>query len=265
MDLDDIFGPYNEIKDDLKFIISSDIKVKTIISLKEGQKKLGDLKKEVHTNSSTILHNLSQLESRNLIKKEFQDYSLSQTGEIASIILIDTITIFSVIKKNKDFWLNHKINGIPDHLIDKIENLDNFKITKRTIGDLTITYKESLLNSRNIKCIFPTNGFNEFIIEMLDLNKHIELILTKKSSNELSSRLKLNSKIDDEKNLKLYKINKLELLLIVTNDLLWLNLPSECGSYNFEEFLINENEEAVEWGNQLFNYYLNEAKELKGI
>jgi predicted transcriptional regulator len=99
---EDIFVLYEEIKDDLKFITSSDIRAKIIISLKEGQKKLGDLKDEVHMRSSSILHSMSQLESRNLIVREFQSYSLSQTGKMVAIILIDIVDSFSLMKKHKD-------------------------------------------------------------------------------------------------------------------------------------------------------------------
>lgn len=264
MNLDNDFGPYDEIKEDLKFITSSDIRVRIIISLKEGQKKLVDLKKEVHTNSSTILHNIRQLESRNLIKKEFQNYSLSQTGKIVAINIINIVNTFSVIKKNKDFWIRHEINGIPEHLIGEIECLGDFKVIKSIPTDL-VTYKELLLNSMSIKCIIPDfNDFDEFFFEILNQNEHIELILTGGALKKMLEKLNLYSQTTgDEKNLKLHEINSLKLLLIVTNELILLNLPLVDGKYDFDEFLISKSGEAIEWGNKVFNYYLKMSKEFK--
>ena len=125
---EDIFELYDEIKDDLKFITSSDIRAKIIISLKEGPKKLGDLKDEVHMRSSSILHSMSQLENKNLISREFRSYSLSQTGEMIAIILIDMVNSFSLMRTHEDFWLNHEINEIPEDLVGKIDCLGDFKV-----------------------------------------------------------------------------------------------------------------------------------------
>ncbi len=258
---EDIFDLYDEIKDDLKFITSSDIRAKIIISLKEGPKKLGDLKDEVHMRSSSILHSMSQLETKNLITREFQSYSLSQTGEMAAIVLMDMINSFSLIKTQEDFWLNHDINEIPEYLMDKIDCLGDFKVIKSSLSDSNeqSIFKELLLDSKVIKGIISPLIIHDEL-EVVNKKEHINIILADNALNEVIEGL--NSQKDIIENIKLWKIKEdLKLVLIVTDNFLLLNLP-QVQKNNSISYLINETEESIKWGNKLFNYYLRQAEEL---
>lgn len=262
LDPEDIFKVYEEIKDDLKFITSSDIRVKIIISLKEGPKKLGDLKNEVHMRSSSILHSMSQLETKNLITREFQNYSLSQTGEMAATVLIDIVNSFSLIKENKNFWLNHDINEIPEDLIRKIDDLSDFKVITYPISDFSeqSPFKELFLNCKVIKGIISPLIIHDEL-EVVNKKEHINFILANNSPNDIIEKLKLQN-ISITENIKLWKIkDNLKLILIVTDNFMLLNLP-KLHEEDSISYLISKTEESVEWGNKLFNYYLSQAEKL---
>ncbi|MGB9979138.1 helix-turn-helix transcriptional regulator [Methanobacterium sp.] len=260
---DDIFELYGEIKDDLKFITSSDIRAKIIISLKEGPKKLGDLKDEVHMRSSSILHSMSQLESKNLIIREFQSYSLSQTGEMTATIIINMVNSFSLIKTNEDFWLNHKINEIPESLMDEIDYLGDFKVINSSISDSPeqSPFKELLLNSKVIKGIIsPLIIYDEF--EVVNKKEDVHIILANNALNDIIEGLNSQKNTIITENIKLWKINDdLKLVLIVTDNFMLLNLPKVQENDSIS-YLISETEKSIEWGNKLFNYYLSQAEEL---
>jgi predicted transcriptional regulator len=257
---EDIFELYEEIKEDLKFITSSDIRAKIIISLKEGPKKLGDLKNEVHMRSSSILHSMSQLETKNLITREFQSYSLSQTGEMAATVLIDMVNSFYLIKENENFWLNHDINEIPEDLMGKIDDLSGFKIITFPDFSEQSPFKELLLDSKVIKGIIsPLIIYEE--LEVVNKKEDIHLILANNNSNEIIEKLKFQD-ISITENIKLWKINSnLKLILIVTDNFILLNLPQVLKNDSIS-YLISETEESIKWGNKLFNYYLKQAEEL---
>ncbi len=262
MSSEDIFELYGEIKDDLKFITSSDIRSKIIISLKEGQKKLGDLKDEVHMRSSSILHSMSQLESRDLIIREFQSYSLSQTGEMIAIILIDMINSFSLIKKHKEFWLDHELKEIPEELIDQIECLGDFKVINSPILDSLgqFIFKELFCKSKVIKGIIsPLIIYDE--LKVANEKDNIHIILADNTLNEV-----LDFENNTIEKIKLWKIKEdLKLVLIVTDNFLLLKLPELNEKQDFPSYLMSETEESIKWGNKLFNYYLNQAEELNDI
>ena len=257
----DIFELYEEIKDDLKFITSSDIRAKIIISLKEKPKKLGNLKDEVHMRSSSILHSMSQLEAKNLITREFQSYSLSQTGEMAATVLIDMVNSFSLIKENENFWLNHDINEIPEDLIGKINELSDSKIMNSSISSSKqSTFRELLSNCEVIKGIISPIIIHDEL-EIVNKKEDIHLILADNNLNDVIEKLKFQD-ISITENIKLWKIkDNLKLILIVTDKFMLLNLPPVQENDSIS-YLINETEESIEWGNELFNYYLGQAEEL---
>ena len=269
MGSDNIFELYSEIKDDLKFITSSDIRSKIIISLNEGQKKLGDLKDEINMRSSSILHSMSQLESRNLIVREFQNYSLSQTGEMIAIILIDMINSFSLIKKHKDFWLDHELNEIPEDLLDKIDCLGDFKVINSTITGSSgqSILKELLYESKVVKGILSPLIIHDEL-SVVNEKENIHLILADNTLNEIVEVLSpknVENAATVEK-IKLWKIkNDLKLVLIVTDNFLLLKLPKMDEKNDSPSYIMSETEESIKWGNELFNYYLNQAEEFNDV
>lgn len=260
MDSENIFKPYEEIKDDLKFITASDVKMKIILSLKEGQKKLSDIKNSINISSSTILHNMRQLESKKLVIKEFQDYSLSQTGEIVVLNLITMINSIYLAKRNKNFWLNHEINGIPEVLINKIEYLCNIDVLE--YKSALSTLKEAFNGSKNVKCIFKDPNCEKILFEVLNNKKRsLNLILKDTYINKIIPANK-NQEAYLNKNVKLWKFNKdLKLNLIVLDNLMFLNLPYIGQSPYKIYYLVIKNIEGVNWGKELFDYYLNQSEE----
>ncbi|MGF7117812.1 helix-turn-helix transcriptional regulator [Methanobacterium oryzae] len=251
-----IFEIYEEIGDDLKFIASSDIKSKIIISLKEGQKKLSDLKDEVHMNSSTVLHSMSQLESRGLIIREFQGYSLSQTGEMVALNFISVINSLSLAKKNKDFWLNCDLSVIPHDLINELSNLKEYKI--EPLFTNLREYNELLDGSKYLKIIIPSLNFFDVFSKSYNENLDIDLILNENLENLIKKSYSESNRIISAENLRLWKTNS-KLALIITNQFMLLNLPLNNGKCN-DDFLVSKSKEGIKWGDKLFNHYLSQVK-----
>ncbi|WP_414469614.1 helix-turn-helix transcriptional regulator [Methanobacterium sp. ACI-7] len=252
MDSKDIFKPYDKIKDDLKFITASDIKIKILISLKEGPKKLSDLKKDVHFNSSTILHNMRQLENKNIISKEFQYYSLSQTGEIITHNLINFLKSIHIIKNQKEFWLEHNIDSIPQDSINRIECLRNVNVC--TLESVHLTLKKLLLNSNNINCIFSYPIYENKLYNILFKEKDNSSVLLSGEYSDISLKALENKNF--------YSLNNkyLGLNLIVLDNLMFLNIPYINGIPDHDQCLISKGKEEIKWGNKLLNYYFSQLQ-----
>lgn len=262
MDLENIFMVYEGIKDDLKFITGSDVKAKIIIALKGQQKNLSNLKIDINVTSSTILHNMKQLEKKKIVKKEFQDYSLSQTGEIIVSNITGMINAACMVKKNKEYWLNHEINSIPEDLINKLECLGDIEVLKQK--SRFDVFKKSMIKSKSVKWIYNDSTNEKILLEtILDVKKSLNLISTEHFLSEVL-RIKNENPGKSFKNIRLWQYNKdLKLNLIVLDNSIFLNLP-HVNVYNDNRFyLISECEKGVKWGNDLFYHYLNQSEEIK--
>jgi len=260
MEIENNFESYDVIKDDLRFITTSDVKTKIILSLKEEQKKLSEIKKDIRIRSSTILHNMNQLEKKNFVIKDLQGYSLTQTGELLALNLMNIINSIYIAKKNKDYLLNHEIDYIPIDLIDKIECIIDAKILKH--DSIIPKFKNSLIESKNINCILG-HSTNEILLETL-LNKNNRLnIISPENFLSEAIHIKNESKSLENKNIELCKFNKdLRLELIVLDDSILLNLPP-LNKFQDKLCLISESEKGVKWGIELFNHYLKQSEEFK--
>lgn len=270
-DLQGMFELYDDVKDDLKFLVSSEVRVKILVSLSKGSKDLAGLKDEIHLSSSTILHGMYHLEQKDIIVRKSGSYSLSQTGEITADKLIDMIRALYALNKCENLFLNHEIGSIPPELLKDVGCLKNALIVRSTSTDIMKPYNvlsEFLSGSRNVKhlsSVFFTPNI-QMILENPDKYGKVHLLLTKEILNKLLEVVDRES-IEEglsSGNLKLGIIEDGTRISFTQGDsFMALGLFSDEGAYDLNISLISECEDAIDWGERLFNYHLNLSAEFK--
>ncbi len=261
---------YEKVRDDLKFLTASDVRTKIIIVLNDGSKNLGELKEETNLNSSTILHGMSQLEEKNLIFKQSGGYSLSQTGKIVALNIINLIKTSTSLGEIEKIFLKHEISPIPEYLLESIGSLKNSFVVESTPTDVMkphAVHADLIQNSKDVKYIssvlLPQKI--ESFEETLEKGS-LQLILTSEILDkwiEIKGRENLKNALL-EKDFKLWKINgSAKMSFTVSDTFIALGLFSTDGIYDLHKYLIAKDEEAIEWGNRLFDYYLKRSKKVK--
>ena len=269
--MDYMFELYEQVKDDMKFFIASDVRAKILISLRGGSKNLANLRKEIHLSSSTILHGMNQLEKKNLIFRESGDYSLSQTGEVAANKLIDMMKSLYSLNLCQGLFLNHDISSIPPELFKDIGSLEKSYIIKSTSTNIMRPQEvlsEILSKSKNIKQLSsvynPSNV--QIFMDVLKKDGKVELIMPAGIMDKLvetSGQENLDNWVADG-NLQLYKLeDNVKISLTMGDDFIALGLFSTEGGYDLNISLISHGEEAISWGNRLFDYYLKQSTPIK--
>ncbi|CDG64275.1 MAG: hypothetical protein PWQ15_178 [Methanobacterium sp.] len=269
--MDYMFELYEQVKDDIKFFIASDVRAKILISLRSGSKNLADLRKEIHLSSSTILHGMNQLEQKNFIFRESGNYSLSQTGEVVANKLIDVMRSFYSLNLCEGLFLNHDISCIPPELFKDIGCLEKSFIVKSTSTNIMRpqeVFSEFLSKNRNFKqltSVYNPSSIQTFL-ETLEKNGNVQLIMTEGILDKLvetAGKDKLGKWIN-EGNLQLMKIgDDVKISLTTGENFIALGLFSTDGTYDLNILLISDGEEAISWGNRLFDYYMEKATPVK--
>lgn len=265
--MDYMFELYEQVKDDMKFFIASDVRAKILISLRSGSKNLADLRKEIHLSSSTILHGMNQLEQKNFIFRESGNYSLSQTGEVVANKLIDVMRSFYSLNLCEGLFLNHDISCIPPELFKDIGCLEKSFIVKSTSTNIMRPQEvlsEFLAKSKNFKQL--TSVYNpssvQMFMETLEKKGQVQLIMTEGIIDKLvetAGEAKLGKWINDG-HLKLMKIDEdIKISLTTGDNFIALGLFSTDGAYDLNISLISHGEDAISWGNRLFDHYLQLA------
>jgi predicted transcriptional regulator len=246
-----------------------------MLSLNGEDCKLKDLKESLELDSSAIKHVLNDLEEQNLVFKNGDVYSLSEKGIIVCTKLTELIKTLSVVKKNEKFWLKHDITSIPSEFLLRLGELERSCLVESELTDILKTFenfKELLHKSKVIKGVSPIFK-PEFIEEfktLLENDVYVELILTNKimsktmRSVDPGTLIKLG-KLFLQNKLKIWKIKEEEVnvAFTVTDTTLSLGLFSTKGEYDLSRDLVSDDPKAIQWGNDLFDYYKGKAELFK--
>lgn len=98
----------------VRFLLASKMRPLLLLLLSDREYDLNDFREELDKPSASILHGLKELERINLIKKNFKKYSLSSKGVLCSASLKKLFKDLYIFEINRDFWLNHSIESIPN-------------------------------------------------------------------------------------------------------------------------------------------------------
>ncbi len=267
--MDKLYKIFKEVEEDLKFIATSGVRIKMLNSLLEKPKTSSELKDEFKIGASTIIHAARDLEKEGYIKEEMDGYHLTTVGKIATLKLIEMMKTLYVLKREKNFWLTHKIEDIPEEFIKEIYKLYDGEVLKSSIRNVFKTlsiYMELTQRAKVFYGVSPifVNAFVPLIKKLLKRGTETKLVLTEEVFDELK-------KIDKKGLKELLEHAKLSIWIIketpkvaftVTDSVLSIGLFDESGMYDPTYDLISKDKEAIEWGRKLFEYYKSKARKV---
>lgn len=259
-----------ELHDEINFLLSSHVKIKIILSLRENPKKLRELREETSISSSTIIHSINQLEKRKFVTKILDTYSLTSKGKLISSKIVTMLKNCAVIKKHKNFFESHNIEDFPKNFLLKIGQLNNsilIESTKSNISKPFTTYSELLKDSKDISVVLPVffSRHMDFIKQVLDNGGDVTLILRYDILKPLLERTNIEKTTEFIKNgkLKIRTINdNIPVAFLINDHVLTLGLFSHDGSYDVSKLLLSHDKEAITWGKNLFEYYKEKSEKI---
>lgn len=261
---------YDLAEDHLKAFTRSAVRTKIMLRMKDGGMTAGDLGAEMNMRTSTILHTIKEMMEDDLVMKKGTRYSLTSIGKIQTILLDELVAAIVLLDQQKDYWLNHDLRGIPEHLLANIGMLTHSKmITSDPTSPLKIldNFVKEVCKSNYIYGFssFIAPGFAEMINDCTKRGARIELILTQEIyeiiSNDQAASL---TNLLEFENFKLYIINSdINLGFTVTESILALGLYRNDGKIDLDSEIICMGNTAVEWGTELFKYYKSRSELIK--
>jgi predicted transcriptional regulator len=258
----DAWDYYDQAEDQLKAFTRSAVRTKIMLRLKDSGMTAGDLGKDMNIRTSTILHMIKEMMEDGLISKKDAHYSLTSIGKIQTILLDELVAAIVLLDLHKDYWLNHDLSGIPEHLLANIGMLTHSKmITSDPTAPLR-SLENFISEVSKSNCIsgfssFIAPGFAELIKGCAERGAKIDLILTDSILKIISEdQATLLANLQEFDNFKLYRFNSdINLSFTVTESQLALGLYRIDGGVDLGSEIICMGKAATEWGNELFKYY----------
>lgn len=248
----------------------SNLRKNILIFLNEHERSLGDLRDGLNISSTTALHALKELERSNLtFQKRNKNYGLTNIGRIMAIKLMDFINAEEVLNKYERFWLEHDLSGIPDHMLGKIGWLNGSNLVEDTATDIFKVHTNfiALLAAANeikgISSIFVPEFMSLFADLIINKKVDVELILTKEVIEKIDITIINNIISDKSLKFKLYLTKEeTRAAFTVTDNFFSLGLYHINGNYDYNRDLLSYEKKGIEWGKNLFEWYLHQAERI---
>lgn len=256
----------NEEYKNIKYILTSTMRSRLILTMYKSPKNLEELRNELHKPSATILHGLKELENKNLIRKIQKQYQLTSNGFLLATNMVKLIENWSSINKNTDFWDTHNLTGIPKELLKNMYLLKDATYITSTTSDLSNAfnrYIKLISTSNELKIIMPIYSENHFkhMIELLNENKlkYLELIVNKEILNSMKLNNVLKKNLIKNKKVKIICVeDTLKLFLTYSPTFMSLTLFFKDGHYDDSQILIGKSENTLKWASELYSIYRGE-------
>lgn len=249
----------------LDLLISSEKRKNLLMILREGPKNLADIRESLNVTSSGVIPQIRMLEQRNLISQDEKGYVLTDTGRLLSNYLYPLIKIVDFIEENEDYWNTHDFTVIPDHLLLRLYELGACKVDEVDLNTMYEPHRlffESLSKSIWIKGVTPVYNpsYPEFLVNLARAGKKISLIL----APEVFERCKKdNSALLEEfrtYDTEIYIFNdELKIASVVTDCYISLTPFLSSGGYDSRKNFICTDNSSILWGEDLFEYLLNNS------
>ncbi len=248
----------------IKYILTSGMRSKLLLAIYDDPKNLDELRKELKKPSATILHGLKELETTNLVKKVQKYYELTSNGYLITTNLIKLIENWYAVNKNKQFWNNHDLSGIPTDALKNMYLLKDAQYIQSTTSDLSNafnSYLKLISKAKTLKILLPIYSENHFkyLIKIIN-NEHLkslELIINEKLEKSIAQNEDFKKSILEHEKVKVKVIQReINLFLTYSHDFISLTLFFKDGHYDDSEILISkEDENALKWAKIIRRFY----------
>ncbi|MFW9998584.1 MAG: helix-turn-helix transcriptional regulator [Candidatus Hodarchaeota archaeon] len=252
----------------LLFEFSNKHRYNVLKSLYIDSKRHFQLQQDLNIPGSEVSRHIKRLEEKNLILKDINnEYRITNIGKI----FLRMMDIFEVSLNHRDFLNSHDITSIPVHLIFQLGKLKTVEFGNKTMENMEIF--ENLVKDSEEFLFAITDQYQKSLLKeaenkMRKQSLNIRAIVNRnllKSYNipDGWSKLFEDPKIFFREMLENIRIlDEIKISMIVSDKGAILFL-SKDGEIDYNQCLIDNHEDFINWIKELFEWYWIRGKNLK--
>ncbi|MDG6245065.1 MAG: winged helix-turn-helix domain-containing protein [Methanolobus sp.] len=250
----------------------SDKRKDLLMLLIEKPMNIDEIKSTLNVTSSAMMTQIKILIDQGIILYENDHYRLSILGEVIVKKMIPLITTLMVFEDNKNYWKNHKVEGIPSHLLERIEELGFCEVIEPELNrmyELPKKFTENLVKSKYIMEISSSfsPAYPHKYIELARKGVRISLIITEPVYERFETEYfeQLQEYLGMEMTeLFVCKEDIGFASSVVTDRFLSLTLFYKNGMFHNHAMMSFEMN-ALVWGEEMYKFFKNISKEVTSI
>ena len=250
----------------------SDKRKDLLLLLIERPMNIDEIKSTLNVTSSAMMTQIKILIDQGIILYEGDQYRLSSFGEVIVRKMIPLLNTLMVFEDNKQYWENHKVKGIPAHLLERIEEMGSCELVEPELNrmyELPKKFTDNLVQSKYIMEISSSfsPAYPYKYIELARKGVRISLIITEpvfeRFETEYFEQLQDYLGIENTE-LFVCKDDIGFASSVVTDRFLSLTLFYKTGMFHNHAMLSFETN-ALMWGEDMYHFFRKISEEVSGV
>lgn len=250
----------------LDVIFASEKRKNVLLLLKDGPQEMEYLIKSLETRRQSLLPQIRTLEEHYLVTHDKDTYELTVIGKLTVNSMTPLVSTTEALDIDIDYWGTHNLDFIPSYLLKRIGQLEKCKAHHAPIMDMYELNQDVLKRCYMSKSLFKMIAsfhpkYPALFQELFKLNVNINCIISDKLyHNLLKNHYDIFEKavINSAVNFFVYP-KEMNFFSITYNDyFLIMRLLNKDGSPD-SSYALCSNPDALEWGKELFEYYLKDS------
>lgn len=253
-----------EIPGPLETLCSSDCRVEVVHRLLEGKETTSSLEGALSYDGSTVRRNVKTLADEGWVERRGDGLRIPRRKRFLLESFVETISRFRAFTDHRDFWDGHRFEAIPDQFLDRLNELEGCGVVRSEPPDVFSQHRafiEELYGSSWMRGVSPIyhSDYSSALVELSERMEFIDVILTEwvydrfledggEPVEEAMERENVRIRVSDQE----YGV-----AFTVTDRVLSLGLFGLDGNYDIHEDLMCRAPSAMEWGEDLFDYYVS--------
>lgn len=250
----------------LDVLFASAKRKSVLLLLEDGPKKMETILESLSTTRQALLPQIRILEDYHLVTGSGDTYELTTIGKLLVDDMARLVGVLEVFDIDIDYWGDRQLDFVPPHLLNRMHELGKCEIVNPPITDIYEFNTEFYERSKESGSVFRVSTFfhpmySKLYPELMERGVKIYLVL----SQDVLDRLRDKPDPDFEKllendlfNLFIYP-KKAGLLTFASNDHYFLMRLLKNSGETDHVHLFCSSPSALEWGKELFEYYLRDS------
>lgn len=235
-----------------------------VLLLREGPKKIDEIKDALDVSSSALMPQIKKLLKCDLLTYDpVEDvYKLSDMGALIVEKIEEFLNIVNIYAENHEYWETRDLSEIPYHMRKRIGNLTHcelLEVNRDCLFEFHPTVVDNLINSKHVMMTSSTfqpqtvSLFSKF----LKNNSKISVVFTELIFNKFLDDFPEQFRCflsHENMSISIRSGHIGPLTLVVTDTFMALWLFDKKGRFDGTT-LISYEKSALKWGQELFTYY----------
>jgi predicted transcriptional regulator len=248
----------------IETISRSEKRKDVLLLLKNGPVRMSTILQKLDVSRNALLPQMKILDEAHLItKNEKEDtYALSKYGKLIVSDLEPLLSTLETLEKQMDYLLNHNIDFIPPELFYRMRELKNCELIEPDLHealDLSKVAIKNCLKSQKICSLasFYHSEYSSLFTKYAKNGSEFRFVITEEVLTKFIEEDKQKLKeLIQYPNINFYIYpHKMEVsAVLMAEDFILLRLLTLNEIYD-PRYLISDDPEAINWGNELFDHY----------